>query len=69
VAAGETLFPIEESDVRTVAPDREDAGNVAAGRQGTDLTGWVLGGFLLLLVAEFILAREPWAGRRRGTAK
>ena len=69
VAAGETLFPIEESDVRTVAPDREDAGNVAAGRQGTDLTGWVLGGFLLLLVAEFILAREPWVGRRRGTAK
>ena len=59
----------EESDVRGVAADREAEADAAGGQTGRDLTAWLLAGFLLLLVAEFILAREPWTRRRREAAE
>ena len=70
----ETEAPVarEESDVRTVAPDAEGADGAAAGTRGQDLTGWMAGGFLVLLVIEFILSREIWVkpagGKRKGAA-
>ena len=58
----------EESNVRTVAPDAgEEAAAAAAGR-GQDLTGIFMGVFLVLLMIEFILAREPWVKNRKGAA-
>ena len=57
-----------ESDVRAVAQSAEaEAGAVAAAR-GQDLTGLLMGVFLLLLMVEFVLAREPWARDRRLSA-
>ena len=57
-----------ESDVRAVAQSAEaEAGAVAAAR-GQDLTGLLMGVFLLLLMIEFVLAREPWARDRRLSA-
>ena len=59
----ETLPPmaVAESDVRAVAQSAEaEAGSLGAAR-GQDLTPLLMGVFLLLLMIEFILAREPWA--------
>ena len=61
----EPLIPMDESDVRTVAPDTESAAGAAAGTKGRNLSDVLLAVFLVLLVVEFVLAREPWI-RRRG---
>ena len=54
-----------ESDVRTVAQSAEaEAGNLGAAR-GKDLTPLLMGVFLLLLMIEFILAREVWSHKRK----
>ena len=64
--AAEPLMPVAESDVRRVAPSAEAAEN-AGGRAGSrSLTQWLLGGFLVLLLAEFLLARGPWIRKQRG---
>jgi hypothetical protein len=63
----ETVPPMEaaESDVRTVAQSAEaEAGNLGAAR-GRDLTPLLMGVFLLLLMIEFILAREVWTHKRK----
>ncbi|MCR5296348.1 MAG: BatA and WFA domain-containing protein [Clostridiales bacterium] len=62
-------MPLRESDVRSVAPETEAAGTSGGRVRGRDLTEWCLAGFLVLLLAEFLLAREPWVrneGRGRG---
>ncbi len=65
----EEIVPREESDVRFVAPDAAaEAGALSAAR-GQDLTGILLGVFLALLTAEFVLAREPWVRRNGKEAK
>ena len=58
----------EESDVRTVAPERQAAEEKAGSTRGRDLTRVLLAAFLGLLVLEFILAREPWTRKRRREA-
>ena len=65
--ATEPLMTAAESDVRPVAPDAEGPGSGSLPRKGQDLTTWFLAAFLILLLAEFLLAREIWI--RRGTAK
>ena len=68
-AETEEIVPREESDVRFVAPDAAaEAGALSAAR-GQDLTGILLGVFLALLTAEFVLAREPWVRRNGKEAK
>lgn len=64
----ELPVPREESDARSVAPDREAGGSADAGSRGQDLSGMLLGLFLALLVIEFVLAREPWTRRRKKEA-
>ena len=65
------LMTAAESDVRTVAPDAEGPGSGSLPRKGQDLTPWCLAAFLMLLIVEFVLAREVWirpgktAGRGR----
>lgn len=65
------LMTAAESDVRTVAPDAEGPGSGSLPRKGQDLTTWCLAAFLMLLIVEFVLAREVWirpgktAGRGR----
>ena len=66
----ETEAPVarEESDVRETAPDAEGREGAAAGTRGQDLTGFLAGAFLVLLVMEFVLSREIWvktAGSRK----
>ena len=61
--------PREESDVRFVAPDAEGGESGAGFARGQDLTGSLLALFLVLLTAEFVLAREPWLRRRGKGAK
>ncbi|MBR2661698.1 MAG: BatA and WFA domain-containing protein [Clostridia bacterium] len=53
----EALMPLEESDVRTVAPD--DAAEDIAGRsdRGQELTAILLAAFLVLMLAEMGVAR------------
>ena len=65
-AVPDTVAPMDaaESDVRTVAPDAAGEESAAAMSRGQDLTGWLMGVFLVLLVLEFVLAREPWVKRR-----
>ena len=61
--------PQAESDVRTVGRDAEGETGAAAASRGQDLTDILLAAFLALLVAEFVLAREPWVrGKRKGAA-
>jgi len=64
----EPLMPARESDVRAVAPDAEGPGSGALPHGGQDLTTWFLIAFLFLLIAEFLLARQPWL-RAGKTAK
>ena len=64
----EAPVPREESDVRFTAPDAEGEDAASAGAKGRDLAGILLGVFLGLVTAEFILAREPWIRRRRKEA-
>ena len=54
------LMPVGESDVRAVAPDAEGAESGIRELKGRDLTPWLLAAFLVLLLVEFLLAREPW---------
>ena len=65
----EAPVPREESDVRFVAPDTEGGPGVSVLTKGRELTGLLLALFLVLLTAEFILAREPWLRRRERGAK
>ena len=67
----ETEGPVvrEESDVRRVAPGTEAQESAVSGTRGRDLTGWMAGAFLVLLVIEFVLSREIWvktAGKGKG---
>ena len=67
--AAEPPVPRAESDVRTVAADAEGADGAAAESRGQSLAEPLLALFLLLLTAEFILAREPWIRtKRKGAA-
>ncbi len=58
--AAEPPMPSSESDVRSVAPDAEGPGSGKTRAAGQDLTTGCLAAFLLLLLAEFVLAREVW---------
>jgi len=51
------LMPLAESDVRSVAPDDNPAGERSGSEQGRDLTGILLGLFLLLAAAEMGVSR------------
>ena len=55
-----------ESDVRTVAQNAEGGSAAAGETRGHDLTGLLMGVFLILLMIEFVLAREPWTRRKTG---
>ncbi len=63
----ETEAPMDasESDVRTVAADRDGEAAAAGSARGRDLTGLLMGVFLLLMMIEFLLARELPSGRKR----
>ena len=58
--AAEPLMPAAESDVRYVAPDAEGPGSGALPRKGRDLSAGCMAAFLVLLLVEFLLAREVW---------
>ena len=64
----ETEQPMDaaESDVRTVAQDADGETGAAGTARGRDLTALLMGVFLVLLMIEFILAREPWVRRKPG---
>ena len=64
----ETEQPMDaaESDVRTVAQDADGETGAAGTARGRDLTALLMGVFLVLLMIEFILAREPWVRRKSG---
>ena len=64
-AETEPPVPQAESDVRTVAPDAEAESGAAADSRGRSLTEILLAVFLVLLVLEFVLAREPWIRTKR----
>lgn len=70
-AEAEQPMPVSESDVRRVAPSAEAAEGAGDRRGSRSLTEWLLAGFLALLLAEFLLAREPWVRRkqRKGAGK
>ena len=58
-----------ESDVRKVAESAEAEAGAVGSARGQDLTPFLMGVFLLLLMIEFILAREPWVRKRKEAAK
>ena len=62
----EPLMDPAESDVRSVAPDAEGEDAASGAARGQDLTSLLTGVFLVLLMIEFILAREPWTHRKTG---
>ena len=64
-AETEPPVPQAESDVRTVAPDAEAESGAAADSRGRNLTEILLAVFMVLLVLEFVLAREPWIRTKR----
>lgn len=64
----EPLMPMAESDVRAVAPDTEGPGSTDRPLNSRDLTVWFLAAFLVLLLAEFALARDVFVRSGR-TAK
>ena len=64
----ETEPPMDpaESDVRAVAQDADGGAAASGTARGRDLTGFLMGVFLVLLMIEFVLAREPWTLRKKG---
>ena len=53
----DTMMPLAESDVRTVAPDDEPEAERAQNEKGRELTGILLALFLFLLLAEMGVSR------------
>jgi len=65
----EPPMAMAESDVRKVAESAEAEAGAVGSARGQDLTPFLMSVFLLLLMIEFILAREPWVRKRKEAAK
>jgi len=62
----EALMPLQESDVRVVAPDDTAREMSARTEKGQELTGILLAVFLVLMLIEMALSRAGTAAKGRG---